>query len=63
MVNLNEKAESAETEIPSVEEEDVGLLEESIAPRKNLPPLLLELGKIIVVVILSLKLYTGNRIE
>jgi len=45
MVNLNEKAESAETEIPSVEEEDVGLLEESIAPRKNLPPLLLELGE------------------
>ena len=44
MVNLSEKIGEGETEIPTVEEEDVGLLEESIAPRKNLPPLLLELG-------------------
>jgi len=45
MVNLSEKIGEGETEIPTVEEEDVGLLEESIAPRKNLPPLLLELGE------------------
>jgi N-acetyltransferase 10 len=44
MVNLNEKAEG-KTDIPTVEEEDLGLLEEALAPRKNLPPLLLELGE------------------
>jgi len=31
--------------ITSVEEEDVGLLEETLTPRRNLPPLLLELGE------------------
>eukprot|EP00088_Acartia_fossae_P056673 TRINITY_DN6600_c0_g1_i3.p1 TRINITY_DN6600_c0_g1~~TRINITY_DN6600_c0_g1_i3.p1 ORF type:complete len:1013 (-),score=323.42 TRINITY_DN6600_c0_g1_i3:32-3070(-) len=44
MVNLSEKGD-VETEIPVVEEEELGLLEESVAPRKNLPPLLLELGE------------------
>merc|ERR1719348_2060818 len=32
-------------EIPTVEEDDLPLLEESLAPRRNLPPLLLELGE------------------
>jgi len=31
--------------ITQVEEEDVGLLEETLTPRRNLPPLLLELGE------------------
>ncbi len=43
MVNMAEKA-SVEPVIPTVDDSDVNLLEESLAPRKNLPPLLLELG-------------------
>ena len=35
MVNLAEKT-SAETEIPSVDDTEVDLLEETLAPRKNL---------------------------
>jgi len=34
-----------EETIDQVEEEELGLLEETLAPRKNLPPLLLELGE------------------
>jgi len=44
MVNMAEKA-SVEPVIPTVDDSDVNLLEESLAPRKNLPPLLLELGE------------------
>jgi len=39
------KETDAETEMTRVEEEDIGLLEETISPRRNLPPLLLELGE------------------
>lgn len=44
MVNMAEKT-SVEPVIPTVDDSDVNLLEESLAPRKNLPPLLLELGE------------------
>ena len=44
MVNMAEKA-SVEPVIPTVDDSDVNLLEELLAPRKNLPPLLLELGE------------------
>eukprot|EP00090_Calanus_glacialis_P035806 TRINITY_DN61083_c0_g1_i1.p1 TRINITY_DN61083_c0_g1~~TRINITY_DN61083_c0_g1_i1.p1 ORF type:complete len:1016 (-),score=368.39 TRINITY_DN61083_c0_g1_i1:49-3096(-) len=39
------REEMEEETIDQVEEEELGLLEESLAPRKNLPPLLLELGE------------------
>jgi len=39
------KETEGNTQIPTVEDEDLGLLEETIAPRKNLPPLLLELSE------------------
>lgn len=39
------KEGEGETEMPTVEEEDLGLLEETISPRRNLPPMLLELGE------------------
>jgi N-acetyltransferase 10 len=39
------KEGEGETNIPLVEEEDLGLLEETISPRRNLPPMLLELGE------------------
>lgn len=35
----------AQEEIENVKEDEVGLLEESIEPRKSLPPLLLKLGE------------------
>merc|ERR1712013_367182 len=44
IVGVNDDIEEPET-IDTVEEEELGLLEESIAPRRNLPPLLLELGE------------------
>jgi len=43
IVGVNEN--SVDETIDNVEEEELGLLEESIAPRKKLPPLLLELGE------------------
>jgi len=43
IVGVNEN--TVDDTIDNVEEEELGLLEESIAPRKNLPPLLLELGE------------------
>lgn len=43
MVGVREVQE--EETIDKVEEEELGLLEESLAPRRNLPPLLLELGE------------------
>jgi len=43
IVAIREDAE--EETIDQVEEEELGLLEESLAPRKHLPPLLLELGE------------------
>jgi len=39
------KETEGNTQIPTVEDEDIGLLEETLAPRKNLPPLLLELSE------------------
>ena len=39
------KETESSTEIPTVEEDDLGLLEETLSPRRNLPPLLLELGE------------------
>jgi len=44
IVGVNDDIEEPET-IDTVEEEELGLLEESVAPRRNLPPLLLELGE------------------
>ena len=41
MAGIREEVE--QEEIDRVEEEELGLLEETLAPRKNLPPLLLEL--------------------
>jgi len=43
IIGVNEDLE--EEAIDQVEEEELSLLEESLAPRKNLPPLLLELGE------------------
>ena len=43
--NLMEEDAELKEEIDSVLEEDVGLLEENIGPRKNLPPLLLKLSE------------------
>jgi N-acetyltransferase 10 len=43
--NLMEEDTEFEKEIDAVLEEDVGLLEENIGPRKNLPPLLLKLSE------------------
>ncbi|XP_060086378.1 RNA cytidine acetyltransferase-like [Ylistrum balloti] len=43
--NLSETVNDTETEISTVGEEDVNLLEERIKPRKNLPPLLLKLSE------------------
>ena len=39
------REEEGQETIDRVEEEEVGLLEESLAPRRNLPPLLLEVGE------------------
>merc|ERR1719430_2673955 len=44
IVGVKEASDEPET-IDKVEDEELGLLEESIAPRRNLPPLLLELGE------------------
>lgn len=43
MVNLDEEQPIISEEIENVTEDEVGLLEESIEPRKSLPPLLLKL--------------------
>ncbi|OWF43305.1 N-acetyltransferase 10 [Mizuhopecten yessoensis] len=43
--NLLETVEETETEISTVGDEDVNLLEERIKPKKNLPPLLLKLSE------------------
>ncbi|XP_033752198.1 RNA cytidine acetyltransferase-like isoform X1 [Pecten maximus] len=43
--NLSETMDDTETEISTVGEEDVNLLEERIKPRKDLPPLLLKLSE------------------
>lgn len=40
-----EEDETVQDEIENVAEEDVGLLEECIEPRKKLPPLLLKLSE------------------
>jgi len=46
MVNLNENGvEDVCTEIPVIQDEQVDLLQENIEPRRNMPPLLLELGE------------------
>ena len=43
IVGIREEGE--EETIDEVQEEELGLLQESVAPRKNLPPLLLELSE------------------
>lgn len=42
---LDEESLPVQEEIQNVEEEEVGLLEESIEPKKSLPPLLLKLNE------------------
>lgn len=42
---LDENSLSVQEEIESVEDEEVDLLEESIAPKKTLPPLLFKLNE------------------
>merc|ERR1719430_2882936 len=44
IVGVKEASDEPET-IDKVEDEELGLLEESLSPRRNLPPLLLELGE------------------
>jgi len=43
--NLMEEETKVDEQIEAITEEDVGLLEEHIGPRKNLPPLLLKLSE------------------
>jgi len=43
--NSQAATDAATDEMPTVEEEELGLLEESLSPRRHLPPLLLELGE------------------
>lgn len=43
VINLEKNKETFNEEIQTVDEEEVNLLEETIQPRKQLPPLLLKL--------------------
>lgn len=43
--NLEEDGAGVESEIANVDDQEVGLLEETIEPRKSLPPLLLKLSE------------------
>lgn len=43
--NIDEETNGIQEEIKNVEEDELGLLEESIEPRKSLPPLLLKLSE------------------
>lgn len=43
--SIDETADEANEEIDNVAEDEVGLLEEHIEPRKKLPPLLLKLSE------------------
>ena len=45
MTNIDEEQTIVQEEICTVDEEEVGLLEETIEPRKKLPPLLLKLSE------------------
>lgn len=45
MTNLDEEQPIISEEIENVTEEEIGLLEETIEPRKALPPLLLKLNE------------------
>lgn len=43
--NLDEESKSVQEEIENVDEDEVGLLEEHIEPKKSLPPLLFKLSE------------------
>lgn len=43
--NISETSIQEDTEVDNIDDEEVGILEERITPRKHLPPLLMKLNE------------------